>query len=71
MYRYLVVIEKADGNYSAYAPDLPGCAATGSSVAEVERNMHEAIVLHLRGLLEDNLPVPESSALSEYMAVAV
>jgi len=71
MYRFLVVIEKADGNYSAYAPDLPGCVATGKTVEEVERTMHEAIEMHIQGLLEDNLPVPESFALSEYMAVAM
>jgi len=71
MYRFLVVIEKADGNYSAYAPDLPGCVATGKTVEEVERNMHEAMEMHIRGLLEDNLPGPVSSALAEYMAGAV
>ncbi len=71
MYRFLVVIEKANGNYSAYAPDLPGCVATGKTVEETERNMHEAIEMHIRGLVEDNLPVPDSVALSEYMAVAV
>ena len=71
MYRFLVVIERANGNYSAYAPDLPGCVATGKTVEETERNMHEAIEMHVRGLLEDSLPVPVSSALSEYMAVAV
>jgi predicted RNase H-like HicB family nuclease len=71
MYRFLVVIERADGNYSAYAPDLPGCVATGETVKEVERNMHEAIEMHIRGLLGDSLPVPASYASSEYMAVAV
>ena len=71
MYRFLVVIEKANGNYSAYAPDLPGCVAAGRSVEEVESNMHQAIEMHIQGLLEDNLPVPESAALSEYMAIAV
>ena len=71
VYRFLVVIERANGNYAAYAPDLPGCVATGKTVTETERNMHEAIEMHVRGLLEDNLPVPVSSALSEYMAVAV
>ncbi len=71
MYRFLVVIEKANGNYSAYAPDLPGCVATGKTIEEVERNMHEAIQMHIRGLLEDKLPIPPSIALSEYMAVAV
>jgi len=71
IHRFLVVIEKANDNYSAYAPDLPGCVATGKTVEEVERNMHEAIEMHVRGLLEDNLLIPSSQALSEYMAIAV
>lgn len=69
MYRFLVVIKKAEHNYSAYSPDLPGCIATGSTVEEVERNMYEAIQMHVEGLKEDNLPVPASEALAEYMAV--
>jgi len=69
MYRFLVVIEKANGNYSAYSPDLPGCVATGETREEVERNMHEAIQMHVQGLVEDNLPIPESQAFAEYMAV--
>jgi len=71
MYRFLVVIEKANGNYSAYAPDLPGCVATGKTVEEAEDSMHEAIEMHVRGFLEDRLPVPTSYALSEYMAITV
>jgi len=69
MYRFLIVIEKADHNYSAYSPDLPGCVATGATREEVEQNMHEAIELHVQGMLEDNLPVPESNSFAEYMAV--
>lgn len=69
MYRFLVVIEKADGNYSAYSPDLPGCVATGATVEEAERNMHIAVQMHIQGLLEDNLPVPQPQSLAEYMAV--
>lgn len=69
MYRFLVVIEKANGNYSAYSPDLPGCVATGVTREEVERNMHEAIKMHVRRLLEDNLPVPESHSFAEYIVV--
>lgn len=69
MYRFLVVIEKANGNYSAYSPDLPGCVATGETREEAERNMHEAIHMHVQGLLEDNLPVPESQAFAEYIAI--
>ena len=69
MHRFLVVIEKANDNYSAYSPDLPGCVATGATREEVERNMHDAIEMHVHGLLEDNLPVPESSSFAEYIAV--
>ena len=69
MYRFLIVIEKANNNYSAYSPDLPGCVATGSTREEVEKNMHEAIEMHIHGLLEDNLPVPESYSFAEYVIV--
>lgn len=69
MLRFLVVIEKANGNYSAYSPDLPGCIATGANREETERNMHEAIEIHVRGLLEDGLPIPESHSSAEYIAV--
>ena len=71
MYRFLVVIERANDNYSAYSPDLPGCVATGETREETERQMHEAIEMHVRGLIEDNLPVPVSYASAEYMAIAV
>ena len=70
MYRFLVVIEKAGDNYSAYSPDLPGCVATGATREETERNMHEAIQMQIEGLLEDHLPVPETQAFAEVMAVA-
>ena len=52
MYRFLIVIEKANGNYSAYSPDLTGCVATGATREEAEKNMYEAIELHLQGLKE-------------------
>jgi predicted RNase H-like HicB family nuclease len=69
MHRFLVIIEKANGNYSAYCPDLPGCVATGDTYEQAETNMHEALKLHLEGLREDDLPVPEPTAHAEYMAV--
>ncbi|MCC6446296.1 MAG: type II toxin-antitoxin system HicB family antitoxin, partial [Armatimonadetes bacterium] len=56
--RYAIVIEKADGNYSAYVPDLPGCVSTGHTIEEVEREIREAIRFHLQGLREDGLPIP-------------
>lgn len=70
MYRFLVVIEKVNNNYSAYSPDLPGCVATGATREEAEKNMYEAIEMHIQGLLEDNLPIPESKSFAEYVAVA-
>lgn len=70
MHRFLVVIEKANNNYSAYSPDLPGCVATGSTREEVEKNIYEAIEMHVQGLLEDNLPIPESESFAEYVAIA-
>ena len=70
MYRFLVVIEKANNNYSAYSPDLPGCVATGSTRAEAEKNIYEAIEMPVQGLLEDNLPIPESESFAGYVAIA-
>jgi len=69
MKRFLVIIEKAAGNYSAYSPDLPGCVATGKTKDQAARNMHQAIKMHLEGLREDGLPVPRSHASAEYVAV--
>jgi predicted RNase H-like HicB family nuclease len=65
--RYAVVIEKAEGNYAAYVPDLPGCVSTGKDVAEVETNIREAIRFHLDGMKEDGLPIPTPSARCEYV----
>jgi len=67
--RYAVVIEKAENNYSAYVPDLPGCIATGSTVEETEKLIREAIELHLEGLREDGLPIPLASSQVEYIEV--
>jgi predicted RNase H-like HicB family nuclease len=68
--RYAVVIEKAEGNYGAYVPDLPGCVATGNTIEEVEREIQEAIEFHLEGLRADGLPIPEPSSRVEYVDVA-
>lgn len=68
--RFAIVIEQAEGNFSAYAPDLPGCVTTGVTVEETERNMREAIEFHLDGLREDGLPIPNPSALVEYCELA-
>jgi predicted RNase H-like HicB family nuclease len=62
--RYAVVIEKAAGNYSAYVPDLPGCAATGASVEAVEAEIREAIRFHIEGMEADGLPIPPPTAIA-------
>jgi predicted RNase H-like HicB family nuclease len=65
--RYAVVIEKAEGNYSAYVPDLPGCVATGTTVADVEQEIRAAIRFHIEGLREDGLPIPDATSSVEYV----
>jgi len=69
--RYLVIFEKANNNYSAYSPDIPGCIATGKTRDEVEKNFREAISLHFAGLAEDGLPVPEPASFIEYIDIEV
>jgi len=70
MYRFLVIIERAKKNYSAYSPDLPGCVATGKTYKEAEQNMYEAIKMHLRGLREDNHSLPKPRAMAEYLVLS-
>jgi predicted RNase H-like HicB family nuclease len=65
--RYAVVIEKADGNYSAYVPDLPGCVATGPTVQAIEAEIRDAIRFHIEGLQADGLDVPEPTSIAEYV----
>lgn len=69
MYRFLIVIEEAEGNYSAYCPDLPGCIATGKTQDEAAQKMHQALEMHIQGMLEDNIPIPKGVALAEYIAI--
>ena len=69
MQRFLIIIESGSHNYSAYAPDLPGCIATGRTLEEVKSNMREAISMHIQGMLEDHEPIPTSSSLAEYMDI--
>jgi predicted RNase H-like HicB family nuclease len=69
-HRFLVVVEDAGANYSAYSPDLQGCVATGTTREDAEQSMYEAIQLHIEGLREDGLPIPESSSHAEYVLVS-
>jgi predicted RNase H-like HicB family nuclease len=68
--RYAVVIEKAASNYSAYVPDLPGCIATGQTIAEVEQEIRDAIQFHIEGIIEDGEAIPIPSSQVEYVEIA-
>jgi predicted RNase H-like HicB family nuclease len=65
--RYAIVIERADGNYSAYVPDLPGCVAAGPTVKAVELEIRDAIRFHIDGLKADGLQVPAPTSIAEYV----
>lgn len=65
--RYAVVIEQAGGNFSAYVPDLPGCVATGPTVASVETEIRDAIRFHIEGLKADGLDIPRPTSIAEYV----
>jgi predicted RNase H-like HicB family nuclease len=70
MIKYLVIYEKTETGYSAYIPDLPGCVATGETKKQVEENIYEAMKLHLEGLREEGMPLPEQHTESEMLAFA-
>ena len=67
--RYAIVIERAEKNYSAYVPDLPGCVATGATLEETETQIREAIEFHIAGLREDGVPVPQPLSRVDYVDV--
>jgi predicted RNase H-like HicB family nuclease len=67
--RYMVIVEQGENGIGAYVPDLPGCVAVGETKEEVLRLIGEAVELHLEGLREDGLPIPEPSSSSEYVEV--
>jgi predicted RNase H-like HicB family nuclease len=69
MEQFLIIVEKANGNYSAYCPDLPGCVATGKTREDVLKRMEEAIKLHLEGMREDNIPIPPKRSFVEYISL--
>ena len=68
--RYAVVIEQTENNYSAYVLDLPGCVATGDSIAETEQAIREAIEFHIEGLREDGAAIPQPTSRVDYVEVA-
>ena len=65
--RYAVVIEKAGSNFSAYVPDMPGCVATGDTVAAVKTEIRDAIRFHIDGVKADGLALPKPSSIAEYI----
>jgi len=71
MSEYTIIIEKAEGNYSAYCPDLPGCVATGGTVAETTERMKEAIAFHIEGLRKEGFPIPEPSTKAVSVTMGV
>jgi predicted RNase H-like HicB family nuclease len=68
MSRYLVIVDKARSNFAAYLPDVPGCVATGTR-AEVLDRMRTAFAMHVAGLKEDGLPVPEAVSSADYVGI--
>ena len=67
MNRYLVVVEKANRNFAAYFPDVPGCVATGKTRDQVLDRIQEAFAMHVAGMKEDGLPLPEPISSAEYI----
>lgn len=67
--RYVVILERGENEFGAYVPDLPGCIAVGETKEEALRLIAEAVELHLEGLREEGLPIPEPSSSSEYVDV--
>jgi len=67
--RFAIVVEKAASNYAAYVPDLPGCVATGATVAEAEQRLRAAIAEHVRGLRADGMPAPVPTSVVDYVEV--
>jgi len=65
----VIILRRCRENFSAYSPDLLGCVATGATREEAEKNMYEAIQLHIEGLCEGGLPIPDSTAIADYVVV--
>jgi len=62
--KYAVIFERADSNWAAYVPGLPGCMTTGRTLEETKVSIQEAIVGHLRTLREFGDPVPQPSSVA-------
>jgi predicted RNase H-like HicB family nuclease len=71
VFKYPVIIEKADGNYSAYSPDLPGCVATAPTVKETISRMRDAIQFHIKGLEREGLAIPEPTTKIKFIEITI
>jgi predicted RNase H-like HicB family nuclease len=71
VFKYPVIIERANSNYSAYSPDLPGCVATGHTIKETLLRMREAIKFHVDGLKKEGLAIPEPSTKIKYIEISI
>jgi predicted RNase H-like HicB family nuclease len=69
--RYAILIEKAENNYAAYVPDVPGCVATGKTLEEVKQQIQEALLFHFEGMLEDSELIPASTTICDYVEVSI
>jgi predicted RNase H-like HicB family nuclease len=65
--KYAIVIQRTAANYAAHLPDLPGCVATGETIEAAKRMLLEAIKVHVAGLREDGLAVPEPASVVDYV----
>jgi predicted RNase H-like HicB family nuclease len=68
--RYPVVIEPTNTGYSAYSPDVPGCAAVGDNEEETRRNFKDALAAHFEAMREIGEPIPEPHSSVDYVEVA-
>lgn len=71
VFKYPVIIEKAENNYSAYSPDLPGCVSTGATLKEALSRMRDAIQFHIEGLKKEGLDIPEPSTKVKYIEISI
>jgi predicted RNase H-like HicB family nuclease len=67
--KYLVIYEKSESGWGAFAPDLPGLGVAGETLDEVKDLIREAIEFHLEGMRQNGDPIPSPTAMTEYITV--
>ena len=68
--RYPVIVEPTGTGYSAYSPDVSGCAAVGDTREDTLRNFQDALSAHFEVMREVGEPIPEPNASVDYVEVA-